>query len=76
MVGQVTGVLGDTVAKLTFDDDFQGKRQQQKAGSVGQGLEGAAKVGQSCRLFGRWFYHYTCTHAENAFLYRYINIIY
>ncbi len=44
MVGRVTGVVGDTFAKMTLDEDFQGKRQQQKVGSVGQGLEGAAKV--------------------------------
>ena len=44
MFGRLTGVVGNTMAKLTMDDEFQGKRQQQKAGSVGQGLEGAAKV--------------------------------
>ena len=32
------------MAKLTFDDEFQ-QRRKQGAGSVGQGLEGAAKVG-------------------------------
>ncbi len=45
----MTGVVGDTFAKLTLDEDFQGKRQQQKAGSVGQGLEGAAKVREVMR---------------------------
>ena len=39
----MTGVLGDTVAKLTFDNEFQGRRSK-GSGSVGQGLEGMVKV--------------------------------
>ena len=50
-VGKISGVLGDTVAKLTFDKDFQANRKRSSTSgsrsgsrSVGQGLEGAAKV--------------------------------
>ena len=44
VLGRVTGVLGDTTAKLTMDDEFVARRKQ-GSGGVGQGLEGAAKVG-------------------------------
>lgn len=44
----MTGVLGDTVAKLTFDDEFQEKRK--RVGSVRQGVEGAAMVRLVCLL--------------------------
>ena len=39
----MTGVLGDAVAKLTFDSDFQKQRQLQ-SDSLGQGLESFAMV--------------------------------
>jgi len=45
VLGKVTGVLGDTTAKLTMDEEFLAKRRQ-GSGTVGQGLEGAAKVGE------------------------------
>ena len=51
----MTGVLGDAVAKLTFDSDFQKRRQQQSA-SLGQGLESFAMVSSSrntCSKLGR-----------------------
>ena len=44
VLGKVTGVIGDTTAKLTMDEEFLARRRQ-GTGSVGQGLEGAAKVG-------------------------------
>lgn len=43
MLGKVTGVLGDTAAKLTLDEEFVSKRAHTK-GTVGRSLEGAAKV--------------------------------
>ena len=43
VVGKMTGVLGDTFAKLTFDEEFQDKRSR-GGSSVGQGLEGVVKV--------------------------------
>ena len=45
MGARMTGVLGDAVAKLTFDSDFQKQRQQQSA-SLSQGLESFAMVSQ------------------------------
>ena len=42
-VGKVTGVLGDAAAKLSFDKDYQ-KTRKKASGSVGEGVEGAAKV--------------------------------
>ena len=46
----MTGLFGDTLAGLTFDKEFKAQRKQSGGGggahstSVGQGLEGAAKV--------------------------------
>ena len=43
MGAKVTGVFGDVVAKLTFDEEFMEKRQRQQS-SFGQGLESLSKV--------------------------------
>ena len=43
MGAKVTGVFGDVVAKLTFDEEFLEKRQRQQS-SFGQGLESLSKV--------------------------------
>ena len=40
---KVTGALGDALAKLTFDQEFQGQRRQGDA-SIGQGIGGLGKV--------------------------------
>ena len=43
---KVTGAVGDVFAKLTFDEDFIDRRQQQKAAppKLGSKLGGFAKV--------------------------------
>lgn len=38
-----TGVVGDVVAKLTFDDEFMEQRKRQQS-SLGQGLDSLTKV--------------------------------
>lgn len=43
VLGKVTGVLGDTAASLTMDSEYQSQRKKAR-GSVGQSIEGAAKV--------------------------------
>ncbi len=40
---RVTGVFGDVVAKLTFDEEFMERRKRQNT-SFGQGLESLSKV--------------------------------
>ena len=40
---KVTGVFGDVVAKLTFDEDFMKQRKRQQT-SFGQGIESFSKV--------------------------------
>lgn len=40
---KITGVFGDAVAKLTFDQEFQEQRRQGDA-SIGKGIEGLGKV--------------------------------
>ena len=39
---KVTGALGDAVAKLTFDKEFQGQRRQGE--TIGQGIGGLGRV--------------------------------
>lgn len=42
-LGKVTGALGDAAAKLSFNTEFQ-KERKRGTGSIGGGVEGAAKV--------------------------------
>ena len=51
-LGKVSGVLGDAAAMLTFDTEFQ-KDRKKAAGSIGEGVEGVAKVATHylCLLF-------------------------
>ena len=42
---KLTGALGDALAKLTFDKEFQGQRRQGDT-SIGQGIGGLGKVVQ------------------------------
>ena len=56
--GKVSGVLGDTAARLTFDPEYQEERRRSGGkktltGTIGQGAEGVAKVGYSSV---RWFF--------------------
>lgn len=54
---RITGTVGDVFAKLTFDEDFIDKRQQQKTRPprLGQKLGGFAKVSLNslilCKLY-------------------------
>lgn len=43
-LSKVSGVLGDAAAMLTFDSEFQ-KDRKKASSSIGEGVEGAAKVG-------------------------------
>lgn len=43
-LGKVSGVLGDAAAKLTFDTKYLEGRKR-TGDSLGEGVEGAAKVG-------------------------------
>lgn len=58
MAGKITGVLGDAVAKLTFDEEFQDKRHKD---SFSHGLEGAARVGECFYLAVIQAFSYCCT---------------
>ena len=46
VAGKVTGVLADAVAKLSFDSEYQQDRRK-ASGTIGDGVEGAAKVRSS-----------------------------
>ena len=49
---KITGAVGDVFAKLTFDEQFQDKRQQQKTKppKLGSKLGGFAKVSPTHRV--------------------------
>lgn len=44
VAGKVTGVFSDAAAKLSFDKEFQDERKK-NTGTLGEGAEGAVKVG-------------------------------
>ena len=49
---KITGAVGDVFAKLTFDENFQDKRQQQKTQK--------SKLGSKFGGFAKVYIHYTC----------------
>ena len=52
---KITGAVGDVFAKLTFDENFQDKRQQQKTqkSKLGSKFGGFAKVCTYIHVYGR-----------------------